>query len=210
MSRPIPPIPGRRRIHRGVGLVEMLIALAISAALLASVGVAIDASFDAYAINQSQAQLDQRARLTMHRVTSTFRTAAHHEPDDASARAEYEAGLVTETDAVRVYDDEFSGTIFRVSNGALVMVPFVASGGSVSEGTPRTLLSGVSTGDFRVTLEPQRSAQSVKVGGTHDQLKRASVTITARPGDATTLEGERRTGQPVTLSTSIMPRRNLW
>lgn len=47
----------RRRRARGIGLPEMMIAVAISAALLTAVAISTDASFQAYTINATDADL---------------------------------------------------------------------------------------------------------------------------------------------------------
>jgi len=193
-----------------VGLVELLVALAISAALLTSVAVAIDASFKAYAANQTNAQLMQRARLAMNRITTYIRATTEHLPDDDTAQDEFESGLITQASAIRMMLDETNGVIFRQAGQQLQMVPFAISGSVLSEGTPHVLLEGVGSGDFTIRFEPQRSTQSAKVGGRYDQLKRASISLTIRPTAKTTTTGESASGESVTLSTSVMPRRNIW
>jgi len=201
--------PARRR-SRGMGLIELLVALAISAALLTSVAVAIDASFKAYAANQTNAQLMQRARLAMNRITTYIRATSQHLPDDNAAQDQFESGLVTQASAIRMMLDETNGVIFRQAGQQLQMVPFTISGNVLSEGTPHVLLEGVGSGDFTIRFEPQRSTQSAKVGGRYDQLKRASISLTIRPVAKTTVTGESASGEAVTLSTSIMPRKNIW
>ncbi|HMO27554.1 MAG TPA: hypothetical protein PKB10_14935, partial [Tepidisphaeraceae bacterium] len=61
-------------------LVELLISLAISAALLSATGIAIDASFKSYSANQITTDLTQRTRVALHRILSELRTTAEHEP----------------------------------------------------------------------------------------------------------------------------------
>lgn len=202
-----------RQRRRGVGLVELLVALAISSALLTAVAVATDAAFKAYAINQTQAQLMQRARLAMNRMTTYIRATTQHLPDDDDAQDEFESGLITEASAIRLMTDSSHGVIFRQSGTELQMVPFTLSGNVLTEGTARTLLQGVGTGDFMIAFEPQRSAQAIKLNGLAaacDQLKRASIVLTVRAGGSSSVTGEETANQNVTLSTSIMPRKNIW
>lgn len=205
----MPQLKSRHR-HHGVGLVELLIALSISATLLTAVAIAVDASFKGYAINQSQAQLMQRARLTMNRITTYIRGTTEHLPDDDDAQTDFENGLITQASAIRMMLDATNGVIFRQSGDQLQFVPFTVAGNVLTEGTPRTLLDGVGPNDFVITFEPQRSAQAAKTGANYDQLKRASIVLTIRPSAATALKGEEAQSQSVTLSTSIMPRRNIW
>jgi hypothetical protein len=201
--------PGKKRRH-GIGLAELLIALAISATLLTAVGVAVDASFKAYAINQSQAQLLQRSRVAMNRILTYIRSTSMHLPDDDDAQEDFQAGRVTHARAIRMMISATGGVIFRQSGNELQMIPFTVSGGSFTEGTARTLLDGVGPDDFDITFEPQQSAASIKTGGKYDQLKRASISLTLRPTDATQVAGESGGTQSVTLSTSVMPRQNIW
>ena len=58
----------RRRI-RGFSLVEMLIALSISAMLLAATLVALQASFRAYQTTTDQAATHAVGRMVVHRIT---------------------------------------------------------------------------------------------------------------------------------------------
>ncbi len=203
----------RRRCarRRGVGLPELLVALAISAALLAAVGVAVNASFHAYGVNQSQAALAQRVRVAMHRIVSTIRTTAEHRPDNDEPIDDFAAGLVCTDSAIRMMTGEDRGVIVRQSGDALQLVPFTIVAGALVEGTPNTLLKGVNAGDFTVTFEPMRSARQVRLGRPeYDQLRRAGILLTLRPGASTTVAGEEADAEPVTLSTSVMPRKNVW
>lgn len=197
--------------RKGIGLVELLVAMAISAALLTSVAMAVNASFKAYAVNQSQGQLMQRARMAMNRMVTYIRATNEHRPDDDAALDNFESGLITSAGSIRMMLDSTSGMIFRQTGNELQMVPFSVAGNTLTEGNPRTLLHGVGTSDFRITFEPQRSAVSVKTGSpTYDQLKRASIVLTVRPTSNTSVKGEEQQGQTVTLSASIMPRKNIW
>jgi prepilin-type N-terminal cleavage/methylation domain-containing protein len=200
----------KRKRRRGVGLVELLVALAISAALLTSVAVAVDASFKAYAANQANAQLTQRARLTVNRLMVYIRSTTQHLPDDDAAQDDFENGLVCNASAIRMMLDDSNGVIFRQESNELKYVPFTITGGVLTENTARTLLTGVGTGDFNVTFEPQRSAQAIKTGAKYDQLKRATITLTLHNDAKTTVSGEQTTDHSVTFSTSVMPRRNIW
>jgi prepilin-type N-terminal cleavage/methylation domain-containing protein len=202
---------GARRARRGVGLPELLIALAISAALLTATAVAVDASFKAYGVNQSQAALAQRVRVAMHRIVSTIRTTAEHLPDNDAPIDDFAAGLVCSDNAIRMLTGADRGVIFRQSGDALQMVPFTIVANAIVEGPPNTLLKGVGAGDFTVTFEPMRSARQIRLGRPeYDQLKRASILLTLRPDASTVVAGEERNAEPVTLSTSVMPRKNFW
>ncbi len=69
-----------RRRRRGFNLVELLIALAITAALLAATMVALDASFTAYQSTTEWASTHTIGRLTMHRMQALIRTGVTFGP----------------------------------------------------------------------------------------------------------------------------------
>jgi hypothetical protein len=188
----------------------LLVALAISAALLTSVAVAVDASFKAYAINQNQAQLMQRARLALNRMVCYIRSTKTHLPVNDGPTDSFLHNHITTDTGIEMLLDSTHGVAFQQTGDHLEMVPFTENAGGRVYGTAHVLLQGVAPGDFRVTMEPQYSAQARKVGSLIcDQLKRASIVLTVRPNDKTTTAGETAT-ETVTLSASVMPRQNIW
>jgi prepilin-type N-terminal cleavage/methylation domain-containing protein len=66
--------------RRGFNLVELLLALAISAALLTSTMVALDASFMAYQATTELASTHTVARLALHRMMALIRTGQEFGP----------------------------------------------------------------------------------------------------------------------------------
>ena len=75
-------------------------------------------------------------------------------------------------------------------------------------GTSRMLARGVIA--FQVKMEPMKSPAAVRTGGDFDLLRRATVLITLQTSGASADINELEDGQIVTLSSSIMPRRNAW
>ncbi len=79
MSPTRTPTPRRirpyRTARRGFNLVEMLIALAITAALLTATMVALDASFMAYQATTEEASTHTISRLIMNRMLTLIRTS---------------------------------------------------------------------------------------------------------------------------------------
>jgi prepilin-type N-terminal cleavage/methylation domain-containing protein len=63
------------RLHRGMTLIEALLALAISTALLVAVSAAFKASADAVAINDSYFQCTQTARIAIGQMETELRRA---------------------------------------------------------------------------------------------------------------------------------------
>jgi hypothetical protein len=182
----------------------MLVALSIAAALLTSVAVALDASFKAYAANQQQAQLMQRARLAMNRIVSYIRTTDTHAPLADDAFDQFRNGFIVEDTGIEMMLDDVNGISFQQVGDRLEMVPFTMSGGAQTHGTANVLLHGVQDGDFVVRLQPLEGSSTMR-------LKRASIKLTVRSAAGTALSGEEpQASESVTLSTAIMPRKNLW
>ncbi len=69
-----------RRVRRGFNLVELLMALTISATLLTATMVALDASFMAYQNTTEVASTHTISRLAMHRILTLIRTGTEFRP----------------------------------------------------------------------------------------------------------------------------------
>lgn len=190
-----------RRFRRGLGLAELLIALAICASLLTAVGVALDASFKSYKINQEQSALTQRARLTLHRVLTTIRQCDAHAPATGSLSDEFASGQIVDDDGIAMIDDDGHEIVFKYDsiNQRILMV---------RDDVERTLTEGVT--QFEVTLEPMRSPTAIRTGAPFDLLHRATLLITVRLSGDTAMSSESTGNQTVTISSSVMPRRNVW
>lgn len=194
--------PASRALRRhGIGLVELLLALSISAALLTATGVAIDASFKSYAVNQEISDLGHRSRLALHRITSLVRQTREHAPVSSSVAAEFATGKTVSDSGIQMFDASNHHTTFRYDADARRVV-------AVVNGVEHPLVEGVEA--FSVTLEPMRSATAIRTGGGWDLLRRATILITLRSDSGTALKGEGTGRQAVTLSASVMPRRNTW
>ena len=187
--------------RRGVGMVELLIALSITAALLTATAVAVDAAFKGYRINEENTLLAQRARVAMNFMTTNIRTTELHAPDTAGLATQFAGGATITDTGLDMYDDAGRPLTFRydATNKRLL---------AISNGTTYVMAQGVE--QFQVKMEPMRSAGSVKTGGGWDLLKRATITLSVRTNAATILPGETTGRQVVTLTASVMPRRNAW
>lgn len=194
--------PSRTRSsRRGVGLIELLVALAISAALLTATAVAIDASMKSYSINQEQASLMQRARLAMHRIQTYVRSCAEHGPVTDACRTQFASGLVVSDAGITMLDDDGRQIEFAFDPDGERLI-------ASEDGTEHVLLRGVTA--FEVTLEPIKSATAVKTGGQFDRLLRASIRLTVRSIGHAPDAGSAGLDQSLTFSASAMPRRNCW
>lgn len=198
-----------RRLRLGVGLVEMLISLAITAALLTATAIALDASFNAYRTNQENGDLTQRARLAMHRMLTEIRSTQGHEPAAADL-ASFRSGTVIDTTAIRIYTGPHHAIEYRHEGNQIIRQTFARIGGAWTSDDPRVLLDGVAPGNFNITMEPQRSAGSARAGLNFDQLRRATIRLTVQHANPQATRSEVVGNQSVTLVSSVVPRRNAW
>lgn len=189
-----------RSRRRGLGLVELLVSLSIVASLLTATAVAVNAAFKAHEVNQEQAVLLSKARVALAFITSQIRGTKLHAPDDSDLRADFATGqTITDTGMV-MYDTDDN----------LLRFYYVAAEKKLKVDTATgTHVMARDVESFSVTMEPMRSATSIRTGGGWDLLKRATIQITVKAGDSTA-PGEGTSSQVLTLSGSVMPRRNAW
>lgn len=193
----------RRLRQRGLGLVELMISLALCAALLTATGVAIDASLKSYSIQQQQASAVQKARLIMHRIQTYIRSSKEHQPVTPAVLSSFAQGLVCTDTAIVMYTSDNQLISFRHDAASQRLI-------LSQNNTDRILAEGVQ--QFRVTYEPMRSPTSIRTGGDYDLLMRATILLTIQNNASGGLSdvNESRDAKPVTLSISVMPRRNIW
>src|SRR6185436_16251316 len=75
-------------------------------------------------------------------------------------------------------------------------------------GNLHVLLKGVQA--FSVKFEPMQSRTSKKTGGVYDQLLRATISLTVSTDTNSPDIDESVAAETVTLTASVVPRRNLW
>ena len=189
------------RGRRALAVVELLIALAIGGMVLVAVAVCVDSAFRAYSINQEQSDLTQRSRLAMHRILTAIRTTDAHVPVDPVTRGLFEHGAVVTDRGIEMYD----------INNRKMAFEFVAANGTLvatdQSGTEYVLVRGVE--HFEVTLEPMKTKQALKTG-VYDRLYRASIRLTVRTHGNSVDVDETVGAQRVTLTSSAVPRQNVW
>lgn len=191
-----------RGFARGLGVIELLISLAISATVLAAVAYAVDMTFRAYAINHEQSDLMQRTRLALYRITTNIRTTGAHQPIGPVALTDFKLGLTTVDTGITMTDANERPLAFRYDalDKRLLAVDAL--------GSEYTLLRGVER--FEIKFEPLRSRESKRLGGVFDRLLRATILVTVRTTGNSADVDETVGAQTITLSTSVMPRRNIW
>jgi len=192
---------GRTRAH-GIGLVELLLALAISAAILVAVAYAVDISFRTYSVNQEQVTLMQRVRLCMYRVLTQIRTTEAHQPLSAAALADFKAGRIATDTGIVMMDDAGNQTMYKYDAATKTVTCMDPAGDEF------IAVRGVEV--FTVKFEPMRSVKSQRTGGAYDLLMRATITMTVKTTGQSSDVDEKFAEQVVTLSSSVVPRCNFW
>ena len=192
----------RSNSRRGLAVIELLIALAISGLVLVAVAYCVDTSFKAYSINQERSDLMQRSRLAMHRILTTIRTTSAHQPVNPLAEAGFKAGFVVTDSAITMVDVNDVEIKFQHDpvNGVLLAVD--------KDGNEYVLVRGVET--FEIKMEPMRTEKATRSGGDYDRLMRATVKLTIKTSGNSADIDESVAAQKVTLSSSAVPRQNVW
>ena len=198
MQRTPNPRQRGRRARRGFNLVELLIALSISATLLTATMVALDASFKAYQQTTETASTHTIARIAVDRIAAMIRTSTDFGPPPASL-----------TDRIVATDH----ILFERPGGDIWMVEWDADDealylvlGTDPDVDPRYLiLEGVveqtdDDGDqvMPFTLEYEKGTT----------LYRATIDLMVVPDDNMSVEMEGNSADAIRLVTSAMPRTN--
>lgn len=188
-----------RRIHRtgrGFSLVEMLMALAISALLLTSVFVALDASFKAYQVTTEVASTHTISRLTMHRMLSLIRTGRDFAPfpNDGSLNA------VIESDFVEFYstNDVLMRLEYVPDDQTLYLTRDVGGPTEVTAAILEAVTQDDGAGNYLTPFVLEFESGS--------QLYRATIDLTLVPDDnmSVSLDGDNQ--DVLRLVASAMPR----
>lgn len=191
---------GDRQCH-GLSLVETLLALAITAMLMAATMVATQASFRAYADAAEQASSQAATRMITNRLLTLIRTSTAHGPLQADASTDPPVTLSGNTITshyLEVLDP--TGNIVKIEYKAaskelwLTMTP--ASGGA---STTQPLIGGVTNAVFYALR--RRDDEGLYV------LERGTMDLTIEPGGDATLALERGNNSAIRVIASTMPRK---
>lgn len=205
--KPFNDLISTQRIHlrrsagarRGFNLVEMLIALSISAALLTAVMVALNASFMAYQMTTETASTHTIGRLTMHRMLTLIRTGRNFGPFPVNPVDSFVTSHFIEfetQDGQQMMlewvenEERLDVVVFDPGSGVeIVRQPLLE--GVVANVDP---ITGIAVPAF--TLEFERGRL----------LYRATIDLTIRPDDnmSVSLDGDNQ--QTIRLVASAMPR----
>ena len=189
-----------RRIRRGFNLIEMLIALGITAALMAAVMVALDASFMAYQATTEMASSQIVSRLAMHKMLTLIRTGQDFGPfpvnpqDSLVASTEIEF-LTQSADIIRIeWIETATPPVYPVGSALYA---------TINSGTPQLILEGVVPAFDADSNQIMPFTLEYELGR---RLHRATIDITVIPDDnqSVTIDGDNQT--QIRLVASAMPR----
>jgi len=189
------------RMRRAFSLVEMLIALAISAALLAATMFALQTSFMAYQVTADQASTHAVGRLVVHRMVAMIRAGKDFRPLPADIRDRF-----IESDYIEFYHPD-TGNLITINwdrnTGQLLY--------SIDSGYPVVLLDGVVARTdeqgaivhpFSLEWEPGRHVYRVTI----DLMIIPDDTISTSADNYMADETNGDSPQPIRFVASAMPR----
>ncbi|MFM7050648.1 MAG: type II secretion system protein J [Planctomycetota bacterium] len=197
----------RATIRRGFSLVELLIALSISAALLTSVLAALNACFRAYQATTEETSTDMVGRVVMYRMLSLVRNGAGFGPLPNFAANPPET--IIASDSMSFVDDEDREIEFEFVPNTM---------GELGELRMRLSANGV-TGQWQRLLEGVRAPRAENGDplpvftleyDTGYKLVRATIDMTVFPDDNASLTLEGDEARPTRLVGGTAPRRLVW
>lgn len=183
----------RMRRRRGFNLVELLIALSITAMLLTATMVALDASFMAYQTTTEQASTQTIGRMVMHRMLTMIRSGEEFGPFPASP-----LDRVVESDFIEIRLVEGGDVVtleWREDDEALYYI-IGAEEHLLLEG-----VLAVTDPDTGEKIPP--FTLEYELGRT---LFRATIDLTIRPDDNMDVEIDGDLAEPIRLVASAQPR----
>ncbi len=185
---------------RGLSLVEMLIALAISAMLLTATMAALDASFKAYGSAAEQASSQAASRMIAHRLMTMVRTSTAHGPLEADAGSTPPvtlSGKTVTSHYIELLDAQGNLTRIEFDATAQQLVVTVTPPSGIATSQP--IIGGVSACKFHLERREANDGSLI--------LTRATMDLTVKPGEDTTLSLENGEAEPIRVIVSTMPRR---
>ncbi|MEO0515186.1 MAG: prepilin-type N-terminal cleavage/methylation domain-containing protein [Planctomycetota bacterium] len=192
----------RLRRARGLSLIEMLVALAISAALLTATMVAIDASFKSYAIAAESASTQTSTRMVINRVLTMVRTNEAHGPlrvADANPgeTVTVDGDIITSSYLELIDGNRDTLTIsYDATNNMLMLTREPFSGATP---TTQPIIGGVTECTFKLARRLTNDGVLV--------LERGSIDFTVEADDDASLDIEVGDVPPVRVIASTKPRR---
>lgn len=190
----------QRNRRRGLALIEVLICSTIAAMLLTATAVAFRASVMSYRDNNDRNILVSEGRIAMRQLIQEIRQADLHGPiNDATvnnATTLFAAGNIVENGGIQIMKtsaDADDPGIVTSNSGTHVLITWqydaanrrITRSKSIGGGTPVVTNACSFVQEFKVRLEPGRSAAHVASGDpNYDILTRAVVSIAMQNVDA--------------------------
>lgn len=199
---------------RGLSIIELLLALSISAMVLLSVVVATDVSFYAYASAAESASTQSASRLVMQRLITTIRTTTLHDaydPNDPAVTLADPAQPPVQSVGIEMVDPD----------GRLIKVWWLLNADyndpdlgdlwyQQDANAAQPMLEGVRIQRTAVGAQPYIFTLTSRSSDAGLLLNRATIDLTVEPGSDATLAIESYQGaaDPVRLVASTVPRKN--
>jgi prepilin-type N-terminal cleavage/methylation domain-containing protein len=183
-----------RIVRRGFNLIEMLIALAITAALLAATMVALDASFMAYQATTEVASTHTIGRLAMLRMLTLIRTGQRFGPFPINPQ-----DSILESNSIEFETPNGMVIELRFDEGDEALYIVRDPGGAAIE---NLLLEGVIPQYDGPDLIPPFTLE-YELGR---KLHRATIDLTIEPDDNMSVELDGQNLEQIRLVASAMPR----
>jgi Tfp pilus assembly protein PilW len=218
--------PRNNRRRRGLGLVELTVCMTISAMLLTATGVAYQAGFQAYRVDEERAVLLSSGQLGMAQLLDDIRNADAHAPLNSAAQsavnASFAAGTLTNCPGIALLkqnpDNNFPN-INPATPSTWVTINYRWDSTSdtlyrdviVGNGTPTTTVVSPYMQTLNISLQGTRSATNITTGNPNcDILLRAVVQMNLANVDATgkKVYREGSTEAVIRLTGAAMPRKN--
>lgn len=194
-------------IRRGFNLVELLIALAITAALLSAVMVALHASFRAYQTTTEVASTHTISRLIMTRMLTMIRTGTDFAPPqpDPATSVVYSDFMDFRTQDGRVITLEWIETADAVNGYPRGEALYVTVNDGVNTPSTNLLLEGVKAQYVPNTNPPER-IPPFTLQYDRSKLYRATIDLTVVPDDNMSVQLDGANADVIRLVASAMPR----
>jgi Tfp pilus assembly protein FimT len=154
--------------HSALTIAEMLIALAITAILLAAVAVAFNASVVSYRVNEDTFKAINSARQALSRITTQLRTATAVDPNAASN----ECSMITaEGDDITYQYNSTDNRLYLITNDDLTDSDYVLC----DNVTTMTFTKDTAIRDTVVYVKSVQMSITVQSGGLQKTLVAAAV-----------------------------------
>ncbi len=195
------------RARRAFNMIELLIALAISAVLLTATLVALNASYTAYQRTTREASTHTVSRLAMDRILTLIRTGDYFGPLPANPN---DSLLTSNLIEVVTVDDDGTETGLIIEwdedEAALYIRTFNPATGEVDGNY--LLLEGVIA-----NVDPETESAIPPFTLEYElgyRLNRATIDLTVIPDDNQSVEIEGSEARPIRLVATAMPRRSAY